>query len=358
MGAIREIEWEPCLLVPDPFPELERRFQRETGRPGRIMRFFGDCPWLADTMVRFTVQLNTHVHLDPDLVDQAGLVVSQDNSCRFCFGMQRAFLRMIGMNEARISRLEQDHLTGEFTQRERAALDFARRISRSRPMATASDFEVLRGAGFSKHEVAELSAMTALHLFFNRISTLSALPPEPMERFPDRWWIRLSQPLMAVMFRRMRRYATSTRLTPVERTGPGAMLVNSLDGLPLAREFRVVLNGMWSSSTLSSRAVSLIFAVVSRALDSTRCEEEARSRLRIDGLSDDDIDYILAHLSSPLLTQTEKVLVPFARETVWYQPAQIQRRCAEVQKEFLHFIGVVSLVNALCRIGFISDIEG
>jgi alkylhydroperoxidase family enzyme len=139
--------------------------------------------------------------------------------------------------------------------------------------------------------------------------------------------------------------------------------VNSLDGLPLAREFRVVLNGMWSSSTLSSRAVSLIFAVVSRALDSTRCEEEARSRLRIDGLSDDDIDYILAHLSSPLLTQTEKVLVPFARETVWYQPAQIQRRCAEVQKqvskqEFLHFIGVVSLVNALCRIGFISDIEG
>ena len=35
-----EIEWEPCLLTQRPAPELERRFQQETGRPGRLMRIF------------------------------------------------------------------------------------------------------------------------------------------------------------------------------------------------------------------------------------------------------------------------------------------------------------------------------
>ena len=81
-----------------------------------------------------------------------------------------------------------------------------------------------------------------------------------------------------------------------------------------------------------------------------------------EGLGDAEIGQILAHLSSPSLTQIESVLVPFARETVWYQPARIQRRCAEVQNAvgkaaFLHFLGIVSVVNAICRISFIADLE-
>lgn len=44
MGAIREIEWEPCLLESTPCPDLEKHFQEETGRPGHIMRFFESCP--------------------------------------------------------------------------------------------------------------------------------------------------------------------------------------------------------------------------------------------------------------------------------------------------------------------------
>ncbi len=91
------------------------------------MRFFSDSPWAADTLVRVSVQITTAVYVDPNLVDQAGLVVSQDNSCRFCFGAQRAFLRVLGMSESRIARLEQELLTGDFNPRERAALEFARR---------------------------------------------------------------------------------------------------------------------------------------------------------------------------------------------------------------------------------------
>ena len=99
-------------------------------------------------MVRVSIQITTVVRIDPNLVDQAGLVVSQDNSCRFCFAVQRAFLRVLGMSEKRISRLVQDLLTGDFSPRERAALDYARRISQSKPLASASDLQPLLGQRF------------------------------------------------------------------------------------------------------------------------------------------------------------------------------------------------------------------
>ena len=115
MASMSEIEWEPCPLTQRPAPELELRFERETGRPGRLMRCIEGSPWIADTLMRVSVQINTVVRIDPNLVDQAGLVVSQDNSCRFCVVAQRAFLRVLGMSEKRITQLEQALLTNDFT---------------------------------------------------------------------------------------------------------------------------------------------------------------------------------------------------------------------------------------------------
>jgi hypothetical protein len=49
-----------------------------------------------------------------------------------------------------------------------------------------------------------------------------------------------------------------------------------------------------------------------------------------------------------------------ARETVWYQAAQIQRRAREVQEalsapQFLELIVVAALANAVCRLGIVAD---
>jgi hypothetical protein len=80
------------------------------------------------------------------------------------------------------------------------------------------------------------------------------------------------------------------------------------------------------------------------------------------GLTEDDIDQVITHLSSPILSELEQELISLARETIWYQPAQIQRRCAEVQarisnEQFLDFCGAVALLNSLCRLGVIIDMR-
>ena len=100
----------------------------------------------------------------------------------------------------------------------------------------------------------------------------------------------------------------------------------------------------------------------SRALGSQRCEEEATDLLLEQDWSVDDINQVLTHLSSPMLSDIEQLLVSMARETVWYQPAQIQRRCAELQaqlsnEQFLDFCGAVSLLNTVCRLEVIVDLR-
>ena len=170
------------------------------------------------------------------------------------------------------------------------------------------------------------------------------------------------RPLVAVKFRRMRHRSKPVALLDVEKTGPASSLVTALDGLPIARELRIIIDRLFGSSSLPPRTVSILFAVVARALGSLPCEVEATRLLLDEGMAQGDVDQVLTHLSSPALSELEQILVPLARETVWYQPAQIQRRCAEVQAQlskaqFLDFCGAVALLNSVCRLGVIVDMR-
>jgi alkylhydroperoxidase family enzyme len=65
---------------------------------------------------------------------------------------------------------------------------------------------------------------------------------------------------------------------------------------------------------------------------------------------------VLSHLDAPELDAIERLLVPFARETIWYEPAVLQRRARTLRDhlsspQLLEAIGVASLANGLCRMG-------
>ena len=127
-----------------------------------------------------------------------------------------------------------------------------------------------------------------------------------------------------------------------------------LDGLPVARVSRETILSAWNSPVLSQRAKGLVFAVVARGLDSKRSEQEARRLLAPLGLDDGDVDEILSHLASPKPDPIEAAIVPFARETIRYRPADIQRRARKLLEQlsveqFMEFAGVVGLANGICR---------
>ncbi len=360
MTALSEIEWEDCLLEPQRNAELERWARSELGRPSAVVRYFAPVPWLLRAIVHIeTVPL---ARVSPDLADLAMLVGSRENACRFCYAAIRTLLRVMGVPDARIERLEENLLTAELNEHDKLGLDFVRRLSHCNPPPTRADKKALREVGFSEAEIRELAFIAVWIGAANRATTLGALPPAGIERLQQSWFLPLMRPILRRLLARARRRGEPEPLPDDCKSGPFSDVVRGLDGLPAARTLHRILDEAWASSELTTRAKALVFAVIARGLGSAPCERESRRLLSEQGLTEPQIDEILAHLDSPVLDPVESAILPFARETLWYDPAPIQRLGKQVQSvltpvQFLELIGLTAFANAVCRLAFVVTEE-
>jgi AhpD family alkylhydroperoxidase len=358
--TIEATEWEECVLESTRNPEVEGYLRKNLGASPPGMQGFAECPWVLQFFIGFNFRRGTLAHTSFELADLVGLVVSQDNSCRYCFAEQRLLLRATGMSEERIRRLEQDLSTAELDERDLLALEFARQLSRSNPLPGAGDWKPLLAAGFSEAAVKELCVVAASTVAANRVTTLPALPPQPVERFPDRWFMKLLHPLIRRVLLSRRTKGRPESLGTASSSGPFSFVVSGLDGLPMARALRRIVDDAWSSPILAPRTKALVVAVVARGIGAAASEAEARRLLAEEGVAGADLDQVLAHLASPKLDRLEALCVPFARETIRYRPAQIQRRAKELREQvsgpqFLEIVGIAALANMLCRLEIVAD---
>ncbi|MBW2268664.1 MAG: hypothetical protein JRH16_08805 [Deltaproteobacteria bacterium] len=350
----REIEWERSPLVePKRDAEVERWARQAGALKAYPLHYYSACPWLARSMARLgTIDLT---HLDHDLAGRAVLVVSRDNSCRYCLAAARLLLRAVGRSEESIESLEGDLASAEQAPERHPDLTFVRRLSRSNPPPTPADIGALREAGFSREEILELAFVTAQYVAINRINTMVALPPERFERLDRGWLLPLLRPAARRMFKARRRRHPPVFLSAGEKTGPFAAEVTGLDGLPAGRTLRQILDDAWSSPILTRRTKALAFAVVARGLGADRVEREALELLAADGFERSAAESALAHLASPALDPVESALLPFVPETLWYEPAPLQRQVRQLRgklsdAELLEAVGIAAFANAVCRL--------
>ena len=354
--AVGDLEWGECVLpTAPPPPALAAQLQKSIGAvPGWLSRL-GRSPWIAG--VASELLANPYAYVSPKLVDLIALVVSQDNSCRYCYGVQRAVLKIQGYSDEDLDRLLRDfHLAG-VAPAERAALDLARRVSRADPRPGRREFEAVVAAGLGREAAVEVAAMAAAATFMNRVSTLLALPPERLEKVVEKPLFRLLRPLMAW---RMRAKPRVPEPPPHPNDGPYARVIAALGDSPSAGFMRRTVDGAWASSVLPRRTRALMLAVIAKALGCAYAEAEARALLGGEGFGPGDVDQVLNTLASPRLDPREARLVPFARETVRYQPAAIQKRVRAVTEGFsadevLDAVGFAALANALCRLSVVLD---
>src|SRR5438034_500408 len=246
-AASANLEWGECIVPPAPVPPaLQAEVRKAVGAvPGWLERL-APSPWLVRALCEIIARPFAHAPLE--ICNQVALVVSQENSCRYCYGIQRAVLKIFGQRDEHIDALGREAQVGELTPAARAAFD----------------------------------------------------------------------------------------------------------GSPAAGVLRRAIDGAWASDVLPRRTKTLMLAVIARALDCAHGEQEARRFLAAEGLPPAELDDILANLGSPRLDAREALLVPFARETVRYQPAAMQRRMRELAKrlgpeEILEVVGIAALANAGCR---------
>lgn len=357
-SALEHVAWEPCLIQPHRDRALESYARRRVGLPVPSLRYFVSVPWLARAVIDLHPELGLLMHLDQDVADLLLLVVSQENSCRFCYAAVRALLRVQGMSDARIERLEQQLSRADGrAARTAAALAFGRSQSRIGPAGAREARQALRRAGFGEDEMREVGFVVATTDFLNRVHSIPAIPSRPLERMPDQLPIRLLRPLIR---RLLQKHRFRGRATPLEREPPHPYrrLVEAYAGSPIAAALSAAIAGMWASSVLTRRSKLLMLAVIARGLGCQVCAREIGDALGGEGLAEPVLAQILSHLDAPELDARERLLVRFARETIWYEPSALQRRARTLSAhlsgpQLTEAIGVASLANGVCRLGAI-----
>lgn len=350
MENLDTVEWEACLLEPVRNPETERFLRKTVGIVPPGARYFLDSPWLCGAVAGLGQM--PMLYLSADLGEMVALVVSQDNSCRYCYTATRGIMKILGFPERRIRRLEEDFLAADLNPAETLALTFARRVSRAAPLAGNADIRSLVEVGYSPAAAKEIALAAASNVFMNRLSTLLALPPTDAD-LADRWWVRVFRPLIAQILRR--RAAHAIVLSPEQRQGPFAEFVNAFDGLPAAPRLRSVLDQAWRSPALPARVKAFVFAVVARGIACVPAEREAVRLLLAEGMTSEQIEPALAHLAGPDLDPLEQSAVALARESIWYRPAPLQRLARSISTQltrlqFVELVGATALANAVCRL--------
>lgn len=357
MQAMQAVEWlDTPLVEARENPELERWIQEHSPSPLPVSTFLADCPW----MLRADVYLDeTYVHIT-EIAPLIYLTVSRDNSCRFCYGAARFLLRLDGKSDAEIERIENDVETAVADPRLQLALDYARRVSRANPPPGAADRQALRDVGYDDLAIREIAFHATDVLFHNRMYTLLAVPLFDHGLLQDRGMFATLREQFSRLLAVIAAPSKAEKLADELKTGPFSNVVVALDGLHQARFLRKILDEAWESPHLPTRTKVLIFAVIARGLGSQAAEAEAYRLLADEGLAEDRVDAILAHLSAPELDEIETRILPYVRETVWYQTPVAQRRGRELREhlsseQFLETVGIAALANMVCRLPLVLD---
>jgi AhpD family alkylhydroperoxidase len=355
---LQDVAWEPTLLEPRRDDALERWVYDELGEVPDFVGYLSACPWLVRAVVEGAPGAGRILHLDAALAETVYLVVSYDNSCRYCYATHRAVLGLLGFPERRIERLEQELVAPASGRPGREALDLARRFSRANPLPSASDLEVLARAGLSREAALEVLFLAASAVLANRATTLPAVPFEGAAGPPAGRALRWLRPITARLALARRRRAAPT--APEPAAGPFGGMLAAFGSLPAGGALRRAFAGCWSAHGLTPGTRALVFAIVARGLGAAAAEREALALAAQAGIPGDRAEAALRHLVAPAGEPGAEPALSFARDTLWYEPSRIQRRSREVRdslgtERFLDLVGTAGLANAFCRLSAILD---
>ena len=351
------IEWHEPVLAATHDAALEAEAKKLTGGlVPVVLTYIARVEWVARAFI--ATLSSRYAYVDPATVQLIGLVASYENACRHCYGHRRAVLRIQGISDAQIERLEHDLELAELSEEKRAILDFARTLARSRPRPARAHAQALVERGVSQGAVAEIVAEVANWCLGNRIATTLAVPPEQkLEAFVDSFFGRLLRPWIAWKMRRdLRRVAP---MPAVDLAGvPYGAVLEPIASTHMGRVLGGAIEEAFASTVLPRRTKALVFAIVAKSLGCAGCTSESCRILDAEGLDAASIDAALEHLAAPGGDPIEEKIIALARDSVHYRPAEIQDRARALVDELgperlLEAVAVAALANAIVRIGML-----
>ena len=105
------------------------------------------------------------------------VATSAANRCLYCVVAHGAILRVYEKKPLIADQVAVNHRKADITPRQRAMLDFAMKVCLDSAAVEETDFEALRGHGFSDDDIWDIGAITAFFGLSNRMANVAGMRP-------------------------------------------------------------------------------------------------------------------------------------------------------------------------------------
>ena len=105
------------------------------------------------------------------------VATSSANQCQYCVIAHGAILRIRAKNPLIADQIAVNYRKADITQRQRAMLDFAMKVSQEANTVSEADFAEIAGHGFSDDDIWDIAAIAAFFALSNRLANVTAMRP-------------------------------------------------------------------------------------------------------------------------------------------------------------------------------------
>ncbi len=110
-------------------------------------------------------------------IEMLVVTVSGVNDCLYCVVAHGALLRVFSGDPHLADQLATNHRTADLSERHRAMLDFAVKLTEQPGAVDGADLAALDEAGFSEEEIWDITSVVSLFNLSNRMATVADMRP-------------------------------------------------------------------------------------------------------------------------------------------------------------------------------------
>ncbi len=105
------------------------------------------------------------------------VATSNINQCQYCVVAHGAILRIRAKNSLIADQVAINYRKADITDRQKAMLDFAIKVSLSAYEVCDDDMEILKGHGFSEEDIWDIAGISAFFGLSNRMANVTSMRP-------------------------------------------------------------------------------------------------------------------------------------------------------------------------------------
>ena len=150
--------------VQEIFAEINTAF----GRIPNLFKTYAHHPPLLDANWNKVKRVMAEGVLARKVKESIAVLISKDNSCRYCIAAHEGALQSIGIDPEEIRLIETDLDRADFTPKEKALIKLARKANSAPLQVVDDDVATARTAGATDAEIVEALGVMELFTSFNK----------------------------------------------------------------------------------------------------------------------------------------------------------------------------------------------